>query len=94
MHSPPVTSHYQHSNPTDSTLAANGRCIGFWKGATLAHPFFFEYHPFQTKAPTVGLLDAEKVLQRLRGVRGQEDETGRRATPQATVVIARNRTLK
>ena len=45
-------------------------------------------------APTVGLLDAEKVLQRLRGVRGQEDETGRRATPQTIVDIVRNRTLK
>ena len=47
-------------------------------------------------APTAGFLGAERVLQRLRGVRGQDDdaETGRRATPQATVVIVRNRTLK
>ena len=47
-------------------------------------------------APTVGLLDAERVLQRLRGVRGQDDatETGRRATPQRIVDIVRNRTLK
>jgi len=44
--------------------------------------------------PTVGFLGAERVLQRLRSVSGQDDaaETGRRATPQATVV--RNRTLK
>ena len=36
------------------------------------------------------------VLQRLRGVREQDDatETGRRATPQATIVIVRNITLK
>ena len=49
-------------------------------------------------APTVGFLDAERVLQRLRGVRGQDDatdcETGRRATPQTLVVIVRNWTLK
>ena len=47
-------------------------------------------------ASTAGFLGAEKVLQRLSGVRGQDDatETGRRATPQATVVIVRNRTLK
>ena len=47
-------------------------------------------------ARTVGLLDAERVLQRLRGVRGQDDaaETGRRATPQRIVDIVRNRTLK
>ena len=48
--------------------------------------------------PTVGLLGAERVLQRLRGVRGQDDatdcETGRRATPQTIVDIVRNRTLK
>ena len=46
--------------------------------------------------PTFGILDAERVLQRLRGVRGQDDatETGRRATPQAIVDIVRNRTLK
>ena len=44
-------------------------------------------------APTVGLLGAKRVL---RGVRGQDDatETGRRATPQRIVDIARNRTLK
>ena len=47
-------------------------------------------------APTAGFLGAERVLQRLRGVRGQDDatETGRRATPQTTVDIVRNRTLK
>ena len=47
-------------------------------------------------APTVGLLDAERVLQRLRGVRGQDvtTETGRRATPQTILVIVRNRILK
>ena len=47
-------------------------------------------------APTVGFLDAERVLQRLRGVRGQDDatETGRRATPQRIVYMVRNRTLK
>ena len=47
-------------------------------------------------APTVEFLGAERVLQRLRGVRGQDDaiETGRRATPQTIVVIFRNRTLK
>ena len=46
-------------------------------------------------APTVGLLDAERMLQR-RGVRGQDDatETGRRATPQRIVDIVRNRILK
>ena len=43
---------------------------------------------------TAGLED--RVLQRLRGVRGQDDatETGRRATPQTIVDIIRNRTLK
>ena len=47
-------------------------------------------------APTAGFLGAERVLQRLRGVRGQDDvtETGRRATPQTIVDIVRNRTLK
>ena len=37
-----------------------------------------------------------RVLQRLRGVRGQDDatETERRATPQTIVDIVRNRTLK
>ena len=47
-------------------------------------------------APKVGLLDAERVLQRFRGVRGPDDatETGRRATPQRIVDIVRNRTLK
>jgi hypothetical protein len=47
-------------------------------------------------APTVGFLGAERVLQRLRGVHGQDDatETGRRATPQTTEEIVRNRTLK
>ena len=46
--------------------------------------------------PTVGFLGAERVLQRLRGVRGQDDaaETGRRATPQTIVDIVRNRILK
>ena len=46
-------------------------------------------------ATTVGLLGAERMLQRLRGVRGQDDatETGR-ATPQRIVDIVRNRTLK
>ena len=46
--------------------------------------------------PTVGLQDAERVLQRLRGVLGQDDatETGRRAIPQTIVDIVRNRTLK
>jgi hypothetical protein len=45
---------------------------------------------------TVGFLGAERVLQRLRVVCGQNDvtETGRRATPQTIVVIVRNRTLK
>ena len=42
-------------------------------------------------APTVGLLDAERVLQRLRGVRGLDDAT---ETPQRIVDIVRNRTLK
>ena len=44
--------------------------------------------------PTVGFLSTEMVLQRLRSIRGQDNaaETGRRATPQATVV--RNRSLK
>ena len=47
-------------------------------------------------APTVKFLGAERVLQRLCGVRGQDDvtETGRRATPQTIVHIVRNRTLK
>ena len=47
-------------------------------------------------APTVGLLDTERVLQRLRGVRGQDDATeiGRRATPKRIVDIVRNRILK
>ena len=47
-------------------------------------------------APTAGFLDAERVLQRFRGVRGQDDatETGRRATPQRIVDIVRNKTLK
>ena len=47
-------------------------------------------------APTVGLLGVERVLQRLRGLRGQGDatETGRRATPQTIVDMVRNRTLK
>ena len=33
--------------------------------------------------PTVGVLDAERVLQELPGVRGQDDaaETGRRTSP-------------
>ena len=40
-------------------------------------------------APTVGFLVAERVLQRLRGVRGQDDatETGRRTIPQTIVYI-------
>ena len=47
-------------------------------------------------APTAGFLGKAKVLQRLRGVRGQDDatETGRRVTPQTTVDIVRNRALK
>ena len=47
-------------------------------------------------APTAGFLGAERVLQRLRGVRGQDDatETGRRANPQRIVDIVRNMTLK
>ena len=47
-------------------------------------------------APKVGFLGAERVLQRLRGVRDQEDatETGRRVSPQTIVVIVRNRRLK
>ena len=47
-------------------------------------------------APTGGLLDAERVLQRLRGVHGQDDatETGRKATPQRIVDIVLNNTLK
>ena len=47
-------------------------------------------------APTVEFLGAERVLQRLRGVRRQDDatETGRRATPQRIVDIVRNRILK
>ena len=47
-------------------------------------------------APTVGLLGAERVLQRLYDVHGQDEatETGRRATPQTIVVIVRNRSLK
>ena len=46
--------------------------------------------------PTVGFLGAERVLQRLRGVCGEDDatETGRRAIPQTIVDIVRNRTLK
>ena len=50
----------------------------------------------ETYSPTSGFLGAERVLQRLRGVRGQDDatETGRRATPQTIVDIVRNRTLK
>ena len=45
---------------------------------------------------TAGYMGAERVVQRLRGVRGQGDatETGRRATPQTSVDIVRNRTLK
>ena len=41
----------------------------------------------------VGFLSAERVLQRLRGVRGQGDatETGRRATPQTIADIVRNK---
>ena len=47
-------------------------------------------------APTVGVLGAERELQRLRCVRGQDDatETGRRATPRRIVDIVRNRTIK
>ena len=47
-------------------------------------------------APTLRFLGAERVLQRLRGVRGQDDatETGRRATSRAIVVIVKNRILK
>ena len=47
-------------------------------------------------APTVEFLGAERVLKKLRGVRGQDDatETGRRATPQTIVDKVRNRTLK
>ena len=47
-------------------------------------------------APTVGFLGAERVLQRLRVVHGQDDatETGKRATPLTIVDIVRNRTLK
>ena len=43
-----------------------------------------------------GFLGAERVLQRLRGVRGQDvvTDTGRRATSQTIVDIVRNRTLK
>ena len=46
--------------------------------------------------PRVGFLGAERVLQRLRGVRGQDDatETGRKDIPQTIVDIVRNRTLK
>ena len=46
-------------------------------------------------APIDGLLYAERVLQRLRGVREQDDatETGR-ATPETIIDIVRNRTLK
>ena len=45
--------------------------------------------------PTFGFLVAERVIQILRGVRGQDDatETGRRATPETIVDIFRNRTL-
>ena len=44
--------------------------------------------------PMSGVLGAERVLQRLRGERGQDDatETGRRATPQAIVLIVRKMT--
>ena len=47
-------------------------------------------------APTVGFPGAERVVQRIRGVRRQDDatETGRRATPQTIVDIVRNRKLK
>ena len=47
-------------------------------------------------APTVGFLGAERVLQRLRGVRGQDDatETGRRANSEVSAVIVRNMILK
>ena len=47
-------------------------------------------------ALTAGFLGAERVLQRFRGVRGQDNatETERRATPQTIVDIVRNRTLK
>ena len=43
--------------------------------------------PWSSIAPTVGFLGAERVLQRLRCVRGQDDatETGRKATPQRIV---------
>ena len=46
--------------------------------------------------PKVEFLGAERVLQRLRVVCGQDDatETGRRATPQTIVDIVTNRTLK
>ena len=46
-------------------------------------------------APTVGFLGAERALQRLRGVRGQDGttETGRRATPQRIVVLIRNKNI-
>ena len=39
-------------------------------------------------APTVGFKGTERVLQRLRGVRGQDDaaEIGRRVTPQTIVL--------
>ena len=47
-------------------------------------------------APTVGFLGAERVLQRLRGVRGQDDETEteRRSTSYEIVDIVRNIILK
>ena len=47
-------------------------------------------------ASTVEFLGADRVLPRLRGVRGHDDatETGRRANPQRIVYIVRNRTLK
>ena len=40
-------------------------------------------HRGNVMAPTAGFLGAERVLQKLRGLRGQDDaaETGRRATP-------------
>ena len=42
--------------------------------------------------PKAGFLGAERMLQRLHDVHGQDDatETGRRATPQTIILIVRN----
>ena len=58
---------------------------------TASETGFGNVHRGSGMAPTVGFLGAERVLQGLRGVRGQDDatETGRRATPQRIIDIVK-----